>query len=153
MQVQGGRSPRGQDNQPVLVLTDAHSEALTKGKLTVFINRVNGGKCVSYCFHHPVFSAHLGFTHIFKAPLKCTFSPIHLQPRIASPPPCSGNTCWSLRSLSKSLPRKPFLLPWPAGPLTICCHSTLQFWVILIRIALLIIPRLSPPNALLPPRG
>lgn len=66
-------------------------------------------------FPPPVCSAHLGFTHIFKAPLKCAFSHTHLQPAQAPP---LGNTCWSLRSLSKSPPhpRKPFLLPGPAGP-------------------------------------
>ena len=47
-------------------------------------------------------------------------------------------------------PQEAFPAPYSLGPLAICCHSTLQFWMTLILIALLIMPCLSSPYGLLP---
>lgn len=44
VQVQGGRSPRSQGHQPVLVLTAAHTEALTKGKIDGLLQWSQWGK-------------------------------------------------------------------------------------------------------------
>ena len=94
----------------------------------------------------------------FKALLRSPFSPrptasfarthCQLHPPL---PPTLGNSHVSSGLLSPyPSPQEAFPAPYSLGPLVICCYSTLQFWMILIFIALLIMPCLSSPYGLLP---
>lgn len=68
VQVQGGRSPRGQGDQPVLVLTDAHTEALMKRKVDGLCQWSQWGKMHITLFPPPCLLCSSRFYPHFQGP-------------------------------------------------------------------------------------